>query len=48
MWRKLYRMNHRKIKTWKIGKLRDVIDRMRTARMNLIGIQEGENGMRKK
>ena len=40
-------MNHRKIKAWKMDKLRAMVDKMRTASMNLIGIQEGGNGIRK-
>lgn len=37
-----------KDKRIEMDKLRGMVDKMRTASMNLIGIQEGENGIRKK
>ena len=37
-----------KDKGMEMDKLRGMVDKMRTASMNLIGIQEGRNGIRKK
>ena len=37
-----------KDKCIEMDKLRGMVDKMRTASMNLIGIQEGENGIRTK